>query len=212
MLRDLIPDPSKTVDMDHGQLVVIAARWVLVVAGLLLALWDPAGIGVLRVQIVLILGLAVANFFLQAQFLKNRPVLRDVLYGASVADIAVISLIVVAQGGFSSHVYVFYFPALLAISVAFSPAIVSRFAACSAAAYGAISMATLDPGDEVTLAARMIMMAGVAMCGVAFQNVQRDRRTAIDGVQVETIDDVVDEPSVASLPREAIPFQTAKGA
>ncbi len=212
MLRDLIPDPSKTVDMDHGQLVVIAARWVLVVAGLLLALWDPAGIGVLRVQIVLILGLAVANFFLQAQFLKNRPVLRDVLYGASVADIAVISLIVVAQGGFSSHVYVFYFPALLAISVAFSPAIVSGFAACSAAVYGAISMATLDPGDEVTLVARMIMMAGVAMCGVAFQNVQRDRRTAIDGVQVETIDDVVDEPSVASLPREAIPFQTAKGA
>ena len=60
-------------DLAHGQVVIIAARWVLVVAGLILALWDPAPIAELRFQIVFILGLAMVNFYLQAQVLMRRP-------------------------------------------------------------------------------------------------------------------------------------------
>ncbi len=217
MLQDLIPEHNRTVDLAQGQLVVIAARWVLVVAGLLLALWDPQGMGVLRVQIVLILGLAVSNFFLQGQYLKKRPVLTDILYGASAADIAVISAIVMAQGGFESHVYVFYFPALLAISVAFPPFVTLGFAASAMGAYGLISTATITAGDEVTLVARLIMMAAVAMCGAVYQNVQQKRWGVAEETQTATPEAVVDSRSDINgqsdeeTPRESILFQTAEG-
>ncbi len=211
MLQDLISDQNRTVDLAQGQLVVIAARWVLVVAGLLLALWDPQGMGVLRAQIVLILGLAVSNFFLQGQFLKKRPVLTNILYGASAADIAVISAIVMAQGGFGSHVYVFYFPALLAISVAFPPVVTVGFAASAMGAYGLISMATINVGDEVTLVARLITMAAVAMCGAVYQNVQQERWAAADETPTATPEAVVNGRSDDETPRESILFQTAEG-
>ena len=51
-------------DLDHGEIVIITTRWILVVAGLLFALWNPAPIGQLRVQIAGVLGLAALNFFL----------------------------------------------------------------------------------------------------------------------------------------------------
>ena len=138
-------------DLAHGQGVIIAARWVLVVSALALAIWEPRALGELRVQIVLILGLAVANFFLHSQLLMRRPVLEPVVYAASAADIAAVSIIVVAAGGFSSGAYVFYFPALVAMSVAFRPVMTLAFGAAAAVAYSVISIPTFTAGDEVVL-------------------------------------------------------------
>jgi hypothetical protein len=53
---------KETDDLAHGQSVLITARWILVGAGLILALWNPEAIGELRIQIGLILALAAANF------------------------------------------------------------------------------------------------------------------------------------------------------
>src|SRR5262245_43492587 len=56
-----------------GQLVIVTARWVLVLAGLLLALWSPGPIGQIRLHVLTLLILAVGNFYLHAQLLMRRP-------------------------------------------------------------------------------------------------------------------------------------------
>ena len=165
-----------TDDLAHGQVVIIAARWTLVVAGLVLALWNPAAMGELRISIVLILGLAVANFFLHSQVLMRGPVLANVAYAASAADIAVISLVIIVAGGFGSTVYVFYFPALLALSVAFPSRVTLAFTGAAMATYSLISVATTVGGDAATVLSQLLMMAGVAFCGNVYWRIERNRR------------------------------------
>ena len=182
MLRNFMNRLEATDDLAHGQVVIIAARWILVVAGLVLTLWDPAPMGKLQAQIMLILGLAVANFFLQTHILKPRgqPLPTWVTYLASAADILVISLIIIIQGGFSSEVYVFYLPAILAISVAFRTPVAATFAGAAAATYGLISITTLGSGDGVMVLTRLLMFAAVFFCGNLYRRIEDDRRHAAE--------------------------------
>ncbi len=176
-LRLIPQDPE---DLMYGQSVIVSARWILVVSGLFLALWNPGPMSELRVQILFILLLAVANFYLQAQLLMKKPASSGVVYFASAADLAVISVMVILGGGFESNVYVFYFPALLALSVAFSPASTLLFAGGAAAFYSFISLGSALFGDIdiQVLIARLIMMTAVAVCGQIYWRIERDRRSA----------------------------------
>ena len=178
LVESLMGRSDSSDDLAQGQVVIIAARWILVVAGLMLALWNPDAIGDLRIQIVLILALAVGNFYLHAQVLMGRPVIAPVVLGASAADIVVISSIIAAQGGFESHLYVFYFPALLALSVAFRTQVTVAFTGAAIAIYGLIALAAASPDDGQVLITRLLMLAGVAMCGNAYWRIERDRRNA----------------------------------
>ncbi len=126
-------------DLVHGQVVIIAARWILVIVGLMLAVWDPNAMGELRIQIVLVLGLAVANFYLHSQALMRKPISAPVVLAASAGDLTVISLIIISQGGFESNVFVFFFPAILAFSVAFRTQITYLLAGSAIAIYGIIA-------------------------------------------------------------------------
>ena len=180
MLRDFLNRSDSTDELSHGQVVIVAARWILVLAGIFLALWNPAAMGELRIQIVLILALAVGNFYLHAQVLQRRPVLAPVVYASSAADIAVISLIIIAGGGFESGLYVFYFPAILAFSVAFRMEVSFAFTGAAVAAYGLISFATLGEGDGVTIITRLLMLAAVAVCGHLYWRIEGDRRLDVE--------------------------------
>jgi hypothetical protein len=164
--------------LDHGQLVIVAARWVLIVAGLFLLIVEPAGaVAELRLQIALILLLAIANFFLQAQLLRRRPIPDAVAYAASASDLAVITILVLSQGA-DSQLYVLYFPALLALSVAFEPVVTAIYAAATALVYGAIAVATAPgvPDAVPVVATRVLMLGAVAFCGCVYWHVERDRR------------------------------------
>ena len=163
-------------DLAHGQVVIISARWILVVAGLVLALWSPEALGELRIAVVLILGLALANFFLHAQVLMRGPVLSKVAYAASTADIAVISLIIIVAGGFGSTAYVFYFPALLALSVAFPSRVTLVFTGATVGVYGVIYLATAGSGEAAVVLTQMLILAGVAFCGNVYWRIEGDRR------------------------------------
>src|SRR5687768_17094339 len=94
--------PAVSEDVGSGQIVIISARWVLVLAGLLLTLCQPGTLAELRVHIVALLLLAVGNFYLHAQVLMRRQLPDLAVYAASVADIAVISLLAFSQGGAAS--------------------------------------------------------------------------------------------------------------
>src|SRR5919202_1983654 len=117
--------------------------------------------GELRVQIFVILVLAVANFYLHAQVLRRRPILDTVAYGASAADVGIITLLVLANGGFGSNLYIFYFPAILAFSVAFSTTMTFAFAGGAMALYALVGLATMDGMTDAnlqTLVTRLIML------------------------------------------------------
>ena len=167
-------------DLMYGQSVIVTARWILVVSAFMLALWNPGPMGELRTQVLFILLLAVANFYLQAQILMKKPASSGVVYFASAADLAVISVMIILGGGFDSNVYVFYFPALLALSVAFSPAATLLFAGSAAGLYAFISLGSALFGDInlQVMIARLIMMSAIAVCGQIFWRIERDRRGA----------------------------------
>src|SRR5205085_6068428 len=114
MMRSVLPT-----EMARGQTVIVVARWLLVLVGLLVAVWSPESLPQLRIQVAVVLLVAIANFVMHAQLLRRRPTIQGIAYGASLGDLLVISLLIAVQGGFKSNLFVFYFPAVLAIAVAF---------------------------------------------------------------------------------------------
>ena len=165
-------------DLDHGQIVIVTARWILIAVGLFLLIVKPTGnVGELRLQVALILLLGMANFFLHAQLLKRRPIPEAVVYVASAVDLTVISILLLSQGG-DSPLYVLYFPALLALSVAFDPVVTSFYAIATAAVYGSAAVMQAPAGVDVlpVVTTRLLMLVAVACCGGFYWYVERDRR------------------------------------
>ena len=180
------PSAEALQELADGQLVVIAARWVLVIAGLLLAIWNPGPIGELRLQIMVLLVIAVGNFFLHAHVLRKQETLATVAYLSSAADLTVISILIASQHGFGSNLYVFYFPAIAALSLAFPRDVTIFLVGCGAGLYALICLRTLP--DHLAkeslqaLTVRLVMMAGVAVCGALYQHVEANRRRAAEEV------------------------------
>lgn len=167
-------------DLAHGQIVIVTARWILVLSALLIALWTPGKIGELRLEIGVIILLACANFYLHAQLLTRKRLEKGIVYAASFGDLAVITAIAAAQGGFPSNVYVFYYPAVLAFSVAFPRRVNVLYTGATVLAYATVALATAPATQEAlsSIFVRVLMLAGVSACGNIYWLVERDRRQA----------------------------------
>jgi hypothetical protein len=152
----------------------------LVVTGLFLILWNPEPLNDLRIQVITIILLALMNFYLQAQILMGQKALAPVVYVASVVDFLVITLLVLLNGGFASNTYVFYFPAILAISVAFETAVTIGLVGSVTAFYLLLCLGTgaTTADNFPTLVARLLMMVAIAFCGNLFWHIERKRRQA----------------------------------
>ena len=159
-----------------GQGILVAARWILVGAGLLLALWNPDALGELKVEIGLILTLAVANFFLHVQMLREQPPQKWVAYLASGADIVAITAIVFVSGGAESGLYTFYFPALIAIAVAFPVGTSLVLSAGAIGLYGLVLSTGMGGSDDPLLVVRLVMMVAVVVCGMVYRKIEDERR------------------------------------
>ena len=181
------PSHSLPTELAAGQTVILTARWILVLAGLLLTLLAPGALGILRFQLMVLLGLAVINFYLCAQVLTHQPTLKEVIYAASFADLVAITLVVIAQGGFNSNTYVFYFPALLAISVAFSTTMLGGFTLGVVGVYGLIGFLSVSPRQWETdlplLVIRLLMLMAVVVCGYQSSRMENAQRAKTLGVQ-----------------------------
>ena len=160
----------------YGQKVLVVARWILVVSGLLLALLNPVVLGEVKIQVGLILTLAVANFFLHVQLIRNQPSLPWVAYLASAVDVLAITMMVVTSGGGASSLYVFYFPALFAISVAFRPRAGLVLSGAAIGMYSLIASTYMDGDGGAFVAARIVMMSAVVVCGMLYRKIEDDRR------------------------------------
>jgi hypothetical protein len=173
--------PTPVNPLAEGQMVIIVARWVLVLTSLFLILADAESVSfnIIRFEIMAVLLLAVSNFFLIAQLLTKRKVLDMLIYGMSLADLAVISLVIAGQGGFSSNVYTFYFPALLAFSVAFPTLELYLFLGTTVSVYSLIGLLTIHSVDDFqTLIIRLLMFTAIAVCGNYFARIERNRYNA----------------------------------
>jgi|GEM_PF-3359657 len=177
--------PATSNPLSEGQMVIIIARFVLVVMCLFLILVDAkntqtVSFGVTRFEIMVVMLLAVSNFFLVSQVLTKRKINELVLYGMSLADLGVISVVIIAQGGFQSDVYTFYFPAMLAFALAFPMLELYLFLGGTICLYSFISLFTLSHVDDIqTLLVRILMLAGVAICANHFAELERSRRNAL---------------------------------
>jgi hypothetical protein len=166
-------------DLDHGRVVIVTARWLLIVVGLFLLVVKPtSSVPELRLQVALILLLGLANFVLHAQMLKRRPLSRTIAYVASGADLLVVTILVLSQGG-DSPIFVLYFPALVALSVAFEPVVTTAYTLATAAVYGAIAAAELPGGAQVApiVLTRILMLVAVAVCGGLYWSIEHERRS-----------------------------------
>jgi hypothetical protein len=180
--RYLAHDDETERDLAHGQVVIVTARWILITTGLFLAIFIPPPLGELRLQIGLILVLAVANFFLQTQVLKRRPILPGVVYATSAADLTVVSLLLLPQGGYDAQLYVLYFPALLALAVAFPPKLTAVYTGATLAVYGVIAAATApwEAAAAGVIVSRLLALTAVAVCGVVYWRIEHERRSATE--------------------------------
>jgi hypothetical protein len=185
-LQQRLTSTGVSEDLAYGQYVIIAARWILVLAGLVLTLWLPGAIADLRVQIMTLLLLAVVNFYLHAQLLMRRPTADAIAYLASAADLVVITLLVMQGGPSGSNLYIFYFPAIVALSVAFPTELVLSYTGTTILVYASVYIYDLDveptSAQGQVLVARLLMLAAVAVCGNVYWRIEHRRRRGIRGV------------------------------
>lgn len=183
--------PTNPSPLVEGQMVIIIARFILIVACLILIMVDARSTKavpamVTRIEIMTVLLLAVSNFYLVSQVLTKRKTPDIVLYGVSMADLAVITLAVIMQGGFTSGTYIFYFPAMLMFALAFPALELYLFLGGTISVYAFISMvsmAAMNSTDALdgleTLFIRLLMLAAIAVCGNHFAQIERNRRSVI---------------------------------
>jgi hypothetical protein len=162
-------------DLAYGQPVIVAVRWLMIISGLVLAIWNVNNLTELRVSLIVIFLLAITNFYLQAQLLMKKPVIKPVVYASSAVDLILISFLVASQGGFESSIYVYYLPAIAAFSVAFPRWLTGIYALFLVIVYWIIC--SLTPGsDQMIIFIRMLMIIAVAFCGSLFLTIERSRR------------------------------------
>ncbi len=179
------PEEDVVNSLYHGQIVIIAARWLLILGGWILALWQPelpaaSEVWKLVVQVAVLFTLSIGNFYLTVNYLRGDKSLPAVVFAASAGDLAVITILIMALGGFSTSLYVFYFPALLAISVAFPTRVVLGYAGAAIAVYGIIALSSV-PGELVTavegqqILLRLMLMASITYCGIRYRRLEAEK-------------------------------------
>ncbi len=182
-------------DLAHGQTVLVWARWILIGTGLLLSFWSPKDLTMLQVQLAAIIALAFGNFYLHVQLLRGHAALDGVVYAASLADIAVVTALVLVQGGYPSPVFVFYFAAVVGISVAFPTWLTAGYTAIAVGVYGIICLATAPAEDYPAVFTRLLMIAAVALCGNLFARSESNRRANAIRIHNELLDEIEQETS-----------------
>ena len=171
-------------DISHGQTVIITARWILIVSGWVLALWQPGTIATwqLQLQILLLMAYTIGNFFLTVQWMRRSKALTLVVYASSLVDLSVVTILVLSLGGYGSNLYVFYLPALFALSVTFPKPIALLYTLLAMSAYGLIVVidASIQEGlstvEAQRIATRLIIMGAVAFCAGLYRTLELDRR------------------------------------
>jgi hypothetical protein len=173
-------------DVYFGQLVAIWARWFLVVAGIVLALWSDGTASDLAWGVVPVMALMGVNIFLHSRYIGGKPVNAGAVLVASVIDIAAITAVVAlwsGQTGLLSQFFVLYYPVLLALAFVLPRAVSFPFTVVTIGLYTLVCvLAGAAGGDAVNttvelkaLVMRDVTMASMTVLGAYYWRMQRSR-------------------------------------
>jgi len=172
-------------DVFFGQSVILWARWSVILAGAVLVLWTSTTVAQLTRTFPFFLVLMAMNFFLHGRYVMGRPLNRTVVIAASVADLVLITAIVVfwpGAVGLNNQFFVLYYPVVFAFALVFPRAIEAAYTVIAMLAYatacfvlGGTALFANGAVDLKTLLMRLIVMAAMGFLGNYYFRIQRDR-------------------------------------
>ena len=183
MTGDRLPGYAVFDDHVYSQRVAVVVRWFLLATWLALvnyrpdvdaaALWYLNGMGV---------ALALLNGYIHWRIIRDRPISERYVIALSIFDLSIITAGIGLTSRFENTFFVFYYPALLGISLVFSSRTLSfTLVSLVALAYAATSL-MLEPGvdfqlaEERTLLVRIATMFAVMAAGNLMTRIERTRR------------------------------------
>ncbi|NCF67506.1 MAG: hypothetical protein GWP61_16195 [Chloroflexi bacterium] len=182
-------------DIFFGQLVIIYARWFVIVAMVILALWSTSSVAQLVGAVIFIVPLMAINFFVHGRYLMEKPVNKMLLTILSAVDILIITLLIFLwpnENGLLSQFYIFYYPLILAfafVSVARNSIMYTVFTLVLYTAACTIIDAplVLESVWLERLTIRLITMAAMGLLGAYYWRIQRSRLRAATGLELDPI-------------------------
>lgn len=182
-------------DVFFGQSVILWARWSVILAGAVLVLWTSTTVAQLTGTFPFFLVLMAMNFFLHGRYVMGSPLNRTVVIAASIADLALITAIVIfwpGAAGLNNQFFVLYYPVVFAFALVFPRAIEAGYTVLAIVAYATTCLVLSGPAvfadgalDLKTLIMRLVVMAAMGFLGNYYFRIQRDRlRRARTGEKV----------------------------
>lgn len=179
-------------DIFFGQLVIIYARWFVVVAMTILVLWSSDSLNQMTIGIALVVPLIALNFFVHGRFLMEKPANRLLLIVLGIIDAAVITLIIAfwpGARGVHSQFYVFYYPIILAFAFVFPGRLSLIYSLFVLLLYSAtcvvLTPAFLSNTSEIErLIIRLVTIGATGMIGAYYYRIQRSRRRQFQSVDL----------------------------
>ena len=178
------PQQEAAEDIFFGQIVIIWARWFVVVAMTILALWSSENLQQMIIGIALVVPLIALNFFIHGRYLMEKPANRLLLIILGIIDACVITAVIAfwpGDKGLFSQFYVFYYPIVLAFAFVFPVRMSAVYTIFVLILYsaGCIVMSPeflLDTVEIERLVIRLITIAATGMLGAYYYRIQRNQR------------------------------------
>ena len=175
--------PSFTIFDDYRPMVSVAVvvRWVLVLAFLFINNYR-VDLDTIWVTFNVVAGaLVLLNGYMTWLVLSRRPITWVHAFATSIIDLAAIAMALFLSDGFENRYFVFYYPALLGLSLMFRRRVSFSVLGVVMALYVTIALTvspTLDTDlkDEKVLFIRLVTMLGVVVAGTLIAAWERTRR------------------------------------
>lgn len=171
-------------DIFFGQEVIIWARWFVIGTASLVLLWTSTSIAEILKAVIILLPLMIINFYVHGRYLMEKPVNQTLLFGLSIVDIVIVSLILLLwqeDNAFASPYYFFYYPIILAFAFVMPPRISVVFTILTLAVYAGLCFLDVPSILKYSLqierlVIRLITLASMGGLGMFYWRIQRQRR------------------------------------
>ena len=171
-------------DVFFGQVVINWARWFVIASAAVFVLMTATDTTNLIVGIVPVVALMAINFYLHGRFLAERPANRALVMVTSLADIALITTVVLlwpGARGLDSPFFIMYYPVVLAFAFVMPYRLTAVYTLVALVAYAGacvLSAPLLDAAGAEILVTRLLTVATMGALGAYYWRIQRDRRRA----------------------------------
>jgi hypothetical protein len=170
-------------DIFFGQITIIWARWFLIAAGAVIALLSAAGMFQFTITILIVIVLMGINFSMHGRYLIGKPANIFLLLVTSLADILIITFLVLTWSGavgLDSNFFILYYPMLFAFALVFPPSHAILYTLLTLGLYSATCLFTTSPqlmfsiaGFEL-LSMRLITLGTMGALGTYYYRRQRE--------------------------------------